>query len=116
MRAARRARGKSLEEVSNDTNIKKGYLTSLEADNYDMLPGQVYVKGFLSSYAKYVGLDPEALIAQYNKLMAFDEETPENTPRQRRTRRIMPRRVVMLLIVLLLAVLCLVTLLWSKRI
>jgi len=117
LRAARRARNKSLEDVSNDTNIKQEYLKSLEEDNYDSLPGQVYVRGFLSSYGKYVGLDPKALVAQYDRLMAFVEETLEDAPHQRKTRRrrIIPRRVIMLLIALVLAVLWLAILLWSKK-
>lgn len=116
--AARRARGQSLEDVSNDTNISKRYLEALEEDNYDMLPGQVYVVGFLGSYAKYLGLDTEAMLKQYNKLATFSklfDESAYDTVAKRKKRRVNRKRVVVLLIALLSTILCLVVLLWLRK-
>ena len=118
LRTARRTKSKSLEDVSNHTNISKQYLEALEADRYDTLPGQVYVKGFLSSYAKCVGLDPEAILEQYDRLMTFsdltDAEAPDNTARRRRARRVIRKRVFMLLIIVSATILCLAGLLWLR--
>jgi len=116
--AARRARGQSLEDVSNDTNISKRYLEALEEDNYDMLPGQVYVVGFLGSYAKHLGMDTEAVIKQYNKLATFSklfDESAYDTVAKRKKRRVNRKRVVVLLIALLSTILCLVVLLWLRK-
>jgi len=116
--AARRARGQSLEDVSNDTNISKRYLEALEEDNYDMLPGQVYVVGFLGSYAKHLGMDTEAVIKQYNKLATFSklfDESAYDTVAKRKKRRVNRKRVVVLLIALLSAILCLAVLLWLRK-
>jgi len=118
LRTARRAKGQSLEDVSNDTNISKRYLEALEEDNYDMLPGQVYVVGFLGSYAKYLGLDTEAMLKQYNKLATFSklfDESAHDTAARRKKRRVSRKRVVVLLIALLSAILCLAVLLWLRK-
>ena len=120
LRGARRAKGKSLEDISNDTNISKGYLEALEKDDYDKLPGDVYVVGFLGAYARSVGLDPDAVVEQHHKLMAFnellDKETSGTTSHRRKTRRVNRKRVVMLLIAVIFIALCLAVLLWLRRV
>ncbi|HEV8046059.1 MAG TPA: helix-turn-helix domain-containing protein, partial [Rubrobacter sp.] len=60
----RRDRGLSLEEVEQATKIRKRYLTGLEREDYAMLPDAVYARGFLKTYANYLGLDGEALSQQ----------------------------------------------------
>lgn len=73
LKLARKSKNRSLEDISRDTNISKQYLEALEEDNYDILPGSAYVRGFLSNYARWVGLDPKAVVKQYNKLAALSE-------------------------------------------
>jgi cytoskeleton protein RodZ len=60
----RKERGLSLEEVEQATKIRKRYLTGLERDNYSILPDAVYARGFLKTYANFLGLDGEALSRQ----------------------------------------------------
>src|SRR5215208_7609945 len=60
----RKERGLSLEEVEQATKIRKRYLTGLERANYSILPDAVYARGFLKTYANYLGLDGEALSRQ----------------------------------------------------
>lgn len=60
----RREKGLSLEEVEQATKIRKRYLTGLEREDYAMLPDAVYARGFLKTYANYLGLDGEALSQQ----------------------------------------------------
>ncbi|HET9927838.1 MAG TPA: RodZ domain-containing protein, partial [Rubrobacter sp.] len=57
----RKERGLSLEEVEQATKIRKRYLTGLEREDYEVLPDAVYARGFLKTYANYLGLDGEAL-------------------------------------------------------
>src|SRR5215203_564545 len=57
----RKERGLSLEEVEQATKIRKRYLTGLERENYAILPDAVYARGFLKTYANYLGLDGEAI-------------------------------------------------------
>jgi cytoskeletal protein RodZ len=60
----RKERGLSFEEVEHATKIRKRYLTGLEREDYTILPDAVYARGFLKTYANYLGLDGEALSQQ----------------------------------------------------
>lgn len=65
--AARRRKGDSVEDVERATKIRARFLRALEDDDFAAIPGDVYARGFIKSYAKYLGLDPEPLIQQYKK-------------------------------------------------
>ena len=54
-------------EVSRLTKIQPKYIEYLEEGEYDKLPADVYVRGFLRSYADFLGLDEAALIKLYEK-------------------------------------------------
>lgn len=116
LRIARESESISLEEASNDTKISKRYLEALEENNYSIFPAQVYIRGFLSSYAKYLGLDPKAVLDQYSKLALAQDEGIEGTAPKRTTRRVARRRVFMLLAALVFAILGLWALFWFKRV
>jgi hypothetical protein len=64
LRKARIDRGKSIEEASRETHIRAEYLQALERERFDVLPGDVYVRGFLRSYSSYLGLDPDKVLAR----------------------------------------------------
>ena len=57
----------SIKDVSEKLKIKIGYLENLEESNYKKLPPDVYVKGFIKSYARLVGLDSEKMISVYDR-------------------------------------------------
>lgn len=61
LKQARRDRGLSLEEAERATKIRKRYLAGLEHDDYTVLPDAVYARGFLRTYANFLGLDGEGL-------------------------------------------------------
>ncbi|MBX3012848.1 MAG: helix-turn-helix domain-containing protein [Caldilineaceae bacterium] len=58
LRERREAMGASLAEVETATRIRQKYLAALEADEWNLLPGEVVGRGFLRNYATYLGLDP----------------------------------------------------------
>jgi cytoskeleton protein RodZ len=60
----RKERDLSLEEVEQATKIRKRYLRGLEREDYAILPDAVYARGFLKTYANYLGLDGHALSQQ----------------------------------------------------
>lgn len=64
MRSDRRI---SLIEVSRSTQVQMKYLESLENGDYDSLPADVYVKGFLKNFADFLGVDDKALIRLFEK-------------------------------------------------
>lgn len=72
-RAAREARGLSLSEVAEQIRIRSVYLGEIEAENWVAIGAPVYVRGFLRTYARFLGLDPEEAVAAFNK-------TAEGTP------------------------------------
>ncbi|MCA9965008.1 MAG: helix-turn-helix domain-containing protein [Anaerolineales bacterium] len=65
MREARENKGLTLEEVQAETRIHARFLTALEKGDYAALPTPVHVRGFLRNYARFLGLDPQPLLARY---------------------------------------------------
>ncbi|MDZ4777138.1 MAG: DUF4115 domain-containing protein [Alphaproteobacteria bacterium] len=65
LRAAREAKGLSLEQVAKDTRIRVEYVAALETMNVNLIPGKAYAKAYLRSYVKYLGLTEEELVIQY---------------------------------------------------
>lgn len=65
LRAAREARGLSLEEVARTTKITVAALRALEHNEIEKLPAPVFTRGFLKAYAREVGLDPDATADRY---------------------------------------------------
>jgi cytoskeletal protein RodZ len=63
--AARERKGVDLYRAERDTKIRAKYLAALERSDFRDLPGNVYTKGFLRNYALYLGLDPDAVLAQW---------------------------------------------------
>ncbi len=66
LRAAREARNLSLSDVSERIHIRSIYLQSLEDENWGAIAAPVYVRGFLRTYARFLGLDPEESVARFN--------------------------------------------------
>lgn len=65
LRKARVARGVSIDEAARDTRIRAELLDALEEEEFDRLLGDVYVRGSLRSYATYLGLSPDKVVARY---------------------------------------------------
>jgi cytoskeletal protein RodZ len=81
LRSAREAQRRTVEEASAATRIKPSYLEALEAERFDELGGNVYAKGFIRSYAGYLGLDPAPLLQQYRAQERPETPVFERTPR-----------------------------------
>ncbi len=65
-RAAREQRGLTLSEVAEHLRIRSVYLAAIEEENWSALVAPVYTRGFLRTYARYLTLDPEEAVAEYN--------------------------------------------------
>jgi len=65
LRHARETRAMSVEEVSRATRIPVPSIERIEADHFDDLPGEVFVRGFLRAYARAVSLPVEEVLARY---------------------------------------------------
>jgi len=68
-------RGVSLDEIAESTKIGTRLLRALEEEQFDLLPGGIFNKGFVRAYAKYLGMDEEQAVADY--LHAAGDEEPD---------------------------------------
>jgi cytoskeleton protein RodZ len=65
LRAARREQGRTLADAAAETRIRETYLAALEEEDFAAMGGDVYVKGFLRSYSRYLGVDPGPLLDRF---------------------------------------------------
>jgi cytoskeletal protein RodZ len=64
LREAREEQGLTLAEAEEGTRIRARFLEALENNDFDVLPGAPYVRGFTRNYASFLGVDPAPLLAQ----------------------------------------------------
>jgi hypothetical protein len=94
LREARVRRGIEFAQAELTTKIRGKYLRALEEEHFDVLPAETYVKGFLRTYAEYLGLDGQLYVDEYNSRFVIGEERTEARARrsaarpQKRNRRI----------------------------
>jgi len=77
LRQAREERGISVSEVAEQTRISPLYIKAIENDDYKPLPGGIFNKGFVRSYARYVGFDEEEALRDYAELIGATGIQPE---------------------------------------
>ena len=86
LREARLRQGVDLVEAEQATKIRSKYLRALEDERFELLPAQTYVKGFLRSYADFLGLDGQLYVDEYNsRYVTGDDDTPLRPRRTQRT-------------------------------
>ena len=118
LREARLRQTLDFPEIEQATKIRGKYLRALEDEQFDVLPAQTYVKGFLRSYAEYLGLDGQLYVDEYNsRFVVGEEESPA------RPRRVAPApsrgvqvqsRVVLLTLLGIASVTALVIVAWTR--
>lgn len=101
MKKLRGAKGVTLQQISRHTKIQQRYLEDLEEGTYDDLPADVYVRGFLRSYAEFFGVNDETLIRLYERERGIfnsmsDEESSVTSQKVLKVKRfiITPRMMV----------------------
>src|SRR5918911_2224255 len=65
--AARERKGIDLGRAERDTRIRTAHLRALEAGDHSALPGDVYSRGFIMTYARYLELDPDDLVGLWRR-------------------------------------------------
>ena len=68
LRSAREARGIDLRDAAQQTRISLNYLKALEDEDFSRLPGEVFVKGFLKNYCRFLSLDESEVMKSYAEL------------------------------------------------
>ena len=89
LRQERERQNLSIEDIEQGTSIRALYIEAIENGEYDKLPGNVYTKGFIKNYAKFLELDADAMVKEFMADIAelsatpqtpATEETPEKKP------------------------------------
>jgi cytoskeleton protein RodZ len=95
LREARLRRGVEIVQAEQGTKIRGKYLRALEEERFEQLPAETYIKGFLRTYADYLGLDGQLYVDEYNSRFVTGEDygvrprrsTVRPQPRNRRLER-----------------------------
>ena len=66
-RAAREARGLSLSDVAEHIHIRATYLEAVENEEWSTIGAPVYIRGFIRTYARFLGIDPEHAVEAFNQ-------------------------------------------------
>ena len=96
LREARTAAG-SRSTTSSRPPFRERYLTALEEEHWELMPGEAYTKGFLRMYAEFLGLNGTLFIDEFNERIAADEEqaiVPESLAPRRKRSRLLVRTIV----------------------
>jgi hypothetical protein len=114
LREARVRQGLELPQVELATKIRAKYLRALEDEQFEVLPSGTYIKGFMRSYAEFLGLDGQLYVDEYNSRHVVDsfDDTSQRRPRVRPERSI-ERKVVLLALAGIAAVTALVIVAWK---
>ncbi|MBZ5539784.1 MAG: helix-turn-helix domain-containing protein [Acidobacteriia bacterium] len=105
LKREREMREVSLDEISAATRISNRYLQALESEEWSKLPGGVFARGFVRSIARYLGLDEDSLLAEFD--LARSKEPPPQpyqtlAPTPQEMPRWLPAAVAALVFLLLL--------------
>lgn len=100
LRREREMRGVSLGEISNATRISTRFLLALENEQWHELPGGVFNRGFVRSVSRFLGLDEDALMAEYALTTNDKPEMAVWATDGKGQRRVMPALTVALLVLL----------------
>jgi len=82
LRQLREQKGLTMEQVQNDTKIRSRYLEAIEGGELSVLPGMVYARGFIKSYAEYLGVNGQELLERYGLSTETQADTNEITMRR----------------------------------
>ncbi|MGH2819131.1 MAG: helix-turn-helix domain-containing protein [Actinomycetota bacterium] len=87
LRASRRRRRISLERAAEETRIRPDYLMRMESDDFDFL-APAYVRGFLRSYARFLNVDPDPLLKEFDQRFGSGRvDTAQILAAERRSQR-----------------------------
>ncbi len=114
LREARVRQGLDYSQVELATKIRAKYLRALEEEQFEVLPTGTYIKGFMRSYADFLGLDGELYVDEYNSRYVAEgfDDMPQRRPRIRQERTV-DRKVVVLALFGIAALTALVIVAWK---
>src|SRR6266404_453300 len=109
LKEARSRRRIEIAQAEQATKIRGKYLRALEDEQFDVLPSDTYIKGFLRTYADYLGLDGQVYVDEYNSRFVIGEDEMRSRRRSPRRSERRSRRLETTLVLLVLGVIAVVT-------
>jgi hypothetical protein len=109
LREARLRRGIDFAQAELATKVRGKYLRALEDEQFELLPAETYVKGFLRTYAEYLGLDGQLYVDEFNSRYVAGEDRDAAAPRRSRARPKRSRRFETNVVLIALAVITVLT-------
>ena len=102
LREERLSRGIKRSEIAIKLHITNHYVKSLEANNFDKLPGAIFVKGYLKNYSELLDLNPTEIIGLYEKFISQENEVRSDkvTPQKQKVKN---RLIVVFSVVLFIS-------------
>src|SRR5215831_1550147 len=79
---AREHRGLSYAQIADETRISTRFLEAIENEDFQLLPGGIFNRGFIRTYAQRVGLDPDVAIKEYEQLTKSQQPEQPVTPKE----------------------------------
>jgi cytoskeletal protein RodZ len=79
---ARKRKGISVREAAETTKIRGDYLQKFEANSFDLDLPPLYIRGFLRAYARYLDLDADRFLAEYDSVMTTEGRAPRRDSRE----------------------------------
>jgi cytoskeletal protein RodZ len=82
LRRQRESKQMSIEEIARSTRVPMSSVERIESDQFDELPGEVFVRGFLKSYARSLGVSSDDVLAKYtaSRRVAWVTPLPITSP------------------------------------
>lgn len=103
LRAAREGRGLSIGEVADRLKLSVKQLNAIESGDFASLPGATFARGFVRSYARYMEIDADALVARLDQCVPLDAPAaglvPLDEPAARKTSLALPLSLGALLVI-----------------
>ncbi len=114
LREARQRHGLDFPQAELATKIRAKYLRAIEDEQFDTLPAETYVRGFLRAYAEFLGLDGQLYVDgdDSRSFVAHDADARDGPPYRRPRERSFERRAVLLALVGIGALSALVIVAW----
>lgn len=82
LKNTREAKGITIEQVAEATSIRMLYLVAIENEQFNLVPGEVYLKGFIRNYANYIGLNGPAMVERYKEQVEANKKHEHSLPPQ----------------------------------
>jgi cytoskeleton protein RodZ len=102
---ARESKGISLDQIATETRISTRFLSAIENEEFQLLPGGIFNRGFVRAFAEKVGLDPDQAVADYERMAEVRQPEqvaapPQVAPPSKRRRSLYPIAIGVLALVI----------------